>query len=280
VSLQKHIKGLDAAPISSVLTGRMKKMGKQSDLKRLLSQSRNCLASDPRDRVYAFLGLAHQGYAISPVYSAEYTIIHVLLETAKQILVYEGNLDLLEYVNHGRANLGHLLPSWVPDWTSKYEETGLEAYAAMCIEMHERRSFCASKSPRWAPEFQKDEHDTSNLDLKVKGTLVGIIDDKFGPVEGFPCLSRYVLPGGRQVVAVSTVLEEDQVWVLNGSSKPVVLRPEARDDSAFAYMSSAVVFVSEEDTANSPEYSGQHSCLSKIMFGEELDEPAVDIWLH
>ena len=282
-SLQEHIKGLDAAPIGSVLNGRVRKMGRKADLKQLLSHSRNCLSSDDRDRVYAFLGLGHRGYAISPMYSAQNTIIHVLLETAKQILIHDRSLDLLEYVNHGRDRLGHLLPSWVPDWTSKYEESGLEEYVAMCIEMHGKRPFCASKSSPWTPEFHSDENDMSNLDLKVRGTLVDIIDDTAGQVEGFPRLSQYMLPDGRQVVAVSTVLEEDQVWVLHGSSKPVVLRPEICDDNAFAYISNAVIFASEGDggAVSSPEHHDKNCCLSKIMFGEELgNKPVAEIWLH
>jgi hypothetical protein len=84
-------------------------------LKELLQHSRQCQSSDPRDKIYAFLGLADQGYGIIPKYTLENTIVHVLIDTAERIITFEGNLDILEHVSEGREKLGTLLPSWVPD---------------------------------------------------------------------------------------------------------------------------------------------------------------------
>jgi hypothetical protein len=84
-------------------------------LKELLQHSRECRASDPRDKVYAFLGLADQGYGIIPKYTWENTIVHVLIHIAQRIITFEGNLHILEHVGEGREKLGTLLPSWVPD---------------------------------------------------------------------------------------------------------------------------------------------------------------------
>jgi hypothetical protein len=84
-------------------------------LKEVLDHSRRCQTSDPRDKIYAFLGLADKGYNIVPNYSWENTIVHLLLHTALKIIAFEGSVDILEHVRHGREKLGHLLPSWVPD---------------------------------------------------------------------------------------------------------------------------------------------------------------------
>jgi hypothetical protein len=40
----------------------------QIELRPLLTHARNCKSSDPRDRIYAFLGLANPEYNIIPSY--------------------------------------------------------------------------------------------------------------------------------------------------------------------------------------------------------------------
>jgi hypothetical protein len=85
------------------------------ELKELLKHSRRCQASDPRDRIYAFLGLADKDYGVVPKYTCENTIVHILIDVAQKIVTIEGNLSILEHVNEGREKLGTLLPSWVPD---------------------------------------------------------------------------------------------------------------------------------------------------------------------
>lgn len=41
----------------------------------------------------------------------------------------------------------------------------------------------------------------------------------------------------QRVVAPKKVLEDDQVWVLHGATKPVILRPEGSDRYGFLGMS-------------------------------------------
>lgn len=101
-------------PVASFMKGKARHK-KVFGLKELLQHSRECRASDPRDKIYAFLGLADQGYGIIPKYTWENTIVHVLIHTAQRIITFEGNLDILEHVSEGREKLGTLFPSWVPD---------------------------------------------------------------------------------------------------------------------------------------------------------------------
>jgi len=101
-------------PVTSFVKGKARQK-KVFGLKELLQHSRECRASDPRDKIYAFLGLADQGYGIIPKYTWENTIVHVLIHTAQRIITFEGNLHILEHVGEGREKLGTLLPSWVPD---------------------------------------------------------------------------------------------------------------------------------------------------------------------
>ncbi|RSM11629.1 hypothetical protein CEP52_002864 [Fusarium oligoseptatum] len=66
-----------------------------SNLTALLIHSKNCQASDDRDSIYAFIGLADPGYGIIPDYSADNTLVDVLTETTKSIILFENSLKIL-----------------------------------------------------------------------------------------------------------------------------------------------------------------------------------------
>jgi hypothetical protein len=84
----------------------------------LLQHSRKCEASDSRDRVYAFVGLADSHYGIVPDYSPGNTIEMVFADATKIIISYENKLDTLAHTPHrdplDRWDRGNL-PSWVVD---------------------------------------------------------------------------------------------------------------------------------------------------------------------
>ncbi|KAN0117718.1 HET domain containing protein [Hyaloscypha variabilis] len=86
-----------------------------------LDSCQTCQTSDPRDRIYAFLGLAHPQYNIIPDYSPSNTMDNLVLEVFRKVLEAEGTLDFLNYVGERQLNAsGHYLdssarPSWVPD---------------------------------------------------------------------------------------------------------------------------------------------------------------------
>ncbi|KAL2060903.1 hypothetical protein VTL71DRAFT_8955 [Oculimacula yallundae] len=75
-----------------------------------------CEASDPRDKAYAFLGLAYQSYNIVPDYSPSNTSDKLLMELAEKIITLEGNLELLVFVNTEDHRDKSSMPSWVPNW--------------------------------------------------------------------------------------------------------------------------------------------------------------------
>ncbi|PMD12302.1 hypothetical protein NA56DRAFT_652584 [Hyaloscypha hepaticicola] len=226
------------------------------DLKTLLWHSRNCDASDSRDRVYAFLGLAHKGYAIAPDYTTKNTVVHVLIETARRIIEHEKTLNILEHVYHGREKLGLFLPTWVPDWTTKEIDCDFKEYASLPTPHQERRLFDASKGLRIETEFRKDEANEANVDMKVKGVLVDILDELEGPVRGFEDLASFLTPGSQRIITSKSALLDDEVWVLHGASKPVLLRPE--DDDTYGFLGEVIVF--END-----------GTLSDVMFGRMIE---------
>ncbi|KAL1641980.1 hypothetical protein SLS61_009907 [Didymella pomorum] len=88
-------------------------------MKELLQHARRAHSSDPRDRIYAFAGLAASDYGIIPNYEASNSVIDAHCHVMKQIVLRDGELEMLSFAqNH--IELPPDLPSWTPFW-------GLEA---------------------------------------------------------------------------------------------------------------------------------------------------------
>jgi hypothetical protein len=94
------------------------KTRRPGNLKTLLHHARSCEMTDPRDRVYAFLGLADPGYAIVPDYTSG-NEESVFVQVATQIISYEGKLEILQD-SEGVAGRHGQCPSWVPNWSSTF----------------------------------------------------------------------------------------------------------------------------------------------------------------
>jgi len=90
----------------------------KSDLLALLRVSRNCSCKDPRDKVYAVMGLLkdESHLALSADYSAPVTSGWVFLQAAAWHISRIESLDILSQVE---GTSGITMPSWVPDWTRK-----------------------------------------------------------------------------------------------------------------------------------------------------------------
>ncbi|KAH8668382.1 hypothetical protein BX600DRAFT_510481 [Xylariales sp. PMI_506] len=165
-SLQRDLGKLNRSAIASMVKSKQR-FGSlhdlKCDLKSLLQHSRNCEASDSRDRVYAFLGLASEGYGIIPDYSDGNTIKDILIETAKGIVRVDKSLDILQYVHCNREKLGHSLPSWVPDWTSPEIETYFNEWCTS----DETHQFNASNGLTFEVGFGSSVGDDCHDDLKV-----------------------------------------------------------------------------------------------------------------
>jgi hypothetical protein len=132
-------------------------------LSSLLRNTIHLCSSDPRDKIYAVLGLAHKQdrMAIQPDYSKPPS--QVFTETMKHILLNELRLDTLSFV---RINDGNLccsrlsIPSWVSDWSLQ----------------------CNAFQPLWQPGLYNASKRTS--------AIINISDDPSALcLEGF-CLDR------------------------------------------------------------------------------------------
>ena len=89
----------------------------RSHLELLLYSYRLCLASDPRDKVFALVGIAHGqiAAAYTPNYSRE--VPEVYRDLAIHLIIAERNPDFLLHCAHIGGCQASILPSWVPDWS-------------------------------------------------------------------------------------------------------------------------------------------------------------------
>jgi len=219
---------------------------KPSDIKPLLQHARNCQSSDPRDRVYAFVGLAYPEYELVPSYSWSNTTIDVFIETCQKIIEFDGNLSILEHAAVSRSDIGCFLPSWVPDWTScvqyNFREECLRA-AGTILETME--TFAASKCKNYDQvEYRRDEEGrSSHLALKTKGVFLDRIgpyndennEEPIAPKKEIESVNvqRFGISLGYKVFTGRQAQTDDEVWILYGANWPVILRLEGLDEYSF-----------------------------------------------
>ena len=83
------------------------------DLAHLLTRTLILNCTDPRDKVYALLGLAGNRDKLNIVPDYFLSLEQVYTDTMWRMIQISGRLDLLCF----NANSHNPLPSWVPDWT-------------------------------------------------------------------------------------------------------------------------------------------------------------------
>lgn len=91
------------------------------DIKPLLRHARNCETGDPRDRVYAFIGLADPAYCIKPSYKLGAS--ETFMQTAACIIRKGKRLQVVFDAMHNSGMPD--LPSWAADWTTPTQRTRL-----------------------------------------------------------------------------------------------------------------------------------------------------------
>ena len=80
-------------------------------------------ATDPRDKVYALLGLATDSHpeSIMPDYESPVSLVYA--ESVKDTINREGNLQIFSYCSGLFTPMDAAIPSWAPDWRSKSHDS-------------------------------------------------------------------------------------------------------------------------------------------------------------
>ncbi|ORY14202.1 heterokaryon incompatibility protein-domain-containing protein [Clohesyomyces aquaticus] len=139
-------------------------------LRMLLETHRFSNSTDPRDKVYAFLGLADRSTApfrsqpdiLSPNYNL--SVQEVYTETARAFLTSFGNLSVLSHVQDPSRTRISGLPSWVPDYS-----VNLDPYP---LQYRSPSLWKASGGRKWKINAIDMEHGL----LDVQGYRLSVID--------------------------------------------------------------------------------------------------------
>jgi hypothetical protein len=173
-------------------------------LAELLFHSRMCKASDPRDHVYAFIGIAESNCNIVPDYSADNTTTKVFTEAARSIIAHDVSLDIITHASERAGHRHFALPSWVPDWTSNQ----IFQWAQL------------ARSEDWAAGLGSVFDTTFTDHGMTLETSAMLVDTLSARTE-----DGYFTTSGHQLsVFERNAMPNDQVWILCGAKVPFILR--------------------------------------------------------
>lgn len=147
-----------------------KTVARNFSFQKLLRQHRDCKASDPRDKIYAFLGIAdrdakpfttHPGLLI-PDYRIPAREVYI--RTTRCLLQSYSDLSLLYEKEPQVDTRIDGLPSWAPDWS-----------AELLLDPLTRRASSSSWGAAGALMWQPDTRDFGDTLLGVQGKSLGNI---------------------------------------------------------------------------------------------------------
>jgi len=137
-----------------------------SSLPGVLIRHRRCLATEPRDKVFAFSGLIDPDEAAKNVrvtYESRDTPATVFRELAVNIIARDRSLDVLSGLPTAKTSrIAAGLPSWVPDWSAEpdldlgYTWSSGPATLAGCedrTDANHQSRFRASRGSRYLPRI-------------------------------------------------------------------------------------------------------------------------------
>jgi hypothetical protein len=193
------------------------------DFRVLLRNAHGFRSTDPRDLVYAFVGLTSTSVTIDADYSASTSLYDVLTKATLACIASDNSLAVLAIsVLRSRLRHGLRLPSWVPDWTWN------KPFSPEFEQMQRHLSSdCVPFSDRIATEpVATISHEGNEKPrLCVRGVFLGrltkILKDGYS-------WSRYFATDGLPGLRVQTTAEAllgDEIWILDGGSAFFILHP-------------------------------------------------------
>ncbi|KAF5657240.1 hypothetical protein FCIRC_13333 [Fusarium circinatum] len=220
--------------VAAMMNGLAKYEGQGGDLRVLLRHARNFQASDTRDKIYAFVGLARDDYGFKPSYSDENTAVDVHSDAARRIVEIDRDLNyVLEQSFVGRRDLGLFLPSWVPDWNCS-EDRSILLELQNLTDKHRESNESLAPRAYWPTEIQDPYYEAikdRGLSLRVTGRHVVTLPRESHEIS--PSLQRFEAESGLFIYAPSTARPKDEIWLLSGCEWLVFLRDEGRDKYCF-----------------------------------------------
>jgi hypothetical protein len=107
-------------------------------------------ATDPRDKVYALLGLATDSHTESIVPHYSLSVGSVYGSSVRDLMLRCGNLDVLSLCSGVGARRVEGLATWAPDWTSAGKKSkrvpGYHTFPLFVVEQQIRRNYRSAKA--------------------------------------------------------------------------------------------------------------------------------------
>jgi hypothetical protein len=127
-------------------------------------------ATDPRDKVFAYLGIAKDGHMMVPDYTA--SVQKVYTDIVKSYLNKDQNMNIISKHHRGYNILS--LPSWVPDWSISRTST-----QNWTVDSNGESPYHANSTSRLArsPEIYVTKEYEGLATLEVGGVIIGLISD-------------------------------------------------------------------------------------------------------
>jgi hypothetical protein len=178
------------------------------DLLHNLKQVAECQSSDPRDLIYAFLGISEPKYGIIPDYAAGISFADICTQLARNVIVQTRNLEILRSAcrrNDYKTLEDSNLPSWAPDWRR----------IAMALPPRE-----GERPQELLPgtySFESNDAGLHDRILVARGICKSVVQ-KYGSKKR---KIRTNISGLRLAGACAV---GDEVWILHGASCPYIFR--------------------------------------------------------
>jgi len=231
------------------------------DLRIIVENMHKFLAKDPRDLVYAFLGLMGPEWGLKSDYSPEITLQHVLVRITSCLILNEDRLDTLVDATRRKGKFGFQLPSWVPDWTAP-RSPAMQPPPELRNSV---RKFRASKLTKAGALFLPHQGEKLYVHLQV----TGIEGDTLSEIERgtYDDIVYFHSSGGRTIITSPSAQEGDTLWVIRGADPVFVLRH--KENSCYVLITTAFVIDSGEPVKFSPIMNGE--LIDRADSGEVTD---------
>lgn len=100
--------------------------------------SRHCEATDPRDRIFALLGLCHDGAHFVPVPNYRQSLDTIIVDMTQAMMrlnqrIYLKTSRNLKHPSNSISSSASTLPSWVPDWPSMWSDSSVSTTSRLQV---------------------------------------------------------------------------------------------------------------------------------------------------
>lgn len=182
---------------------------RSSTLLRMLESAWNFQCSDPRDKIYALLGLPSVDDDMClPSLDYGRSVSHVFCEIAKAIIRYERALNILCLQHASGESQSYGLPSWAPDWTNRPEVSPILFQVSPSRPRYAAAGLTCVEGPEW-----EGFEDGRRIDIWAHSVHMGLKTQK-GPFRKHPKASVTKPLSTREERADDY---DDRAWQLRGT---------------------------------------------------------------